>query len=315
MKNKLKSIAPQDYISENDILKWGNNILQTLLQDHATGRNIFWATDDYLAEGEGYGFYDEITIDRITGFHNNLIMPRYAKTKSDQRNRSKDKAEVFTPSWICNAQNNLIDSKWFGLTESPFNTMSSDHTEWFVKEDPIEFTGKKKWQDYVRSIRMEMTCGEAPYLCSRFDAITGKFFSDLYQRIGIIDRKLRVVTENTHEQPSDQRAMWVRWAMAAYQSTYGYEWQGDNLYKARKALLLTYRDYFFDRWGEYPNGNLLRRIAEIISWNIWQMDGLSFCVPSKDKDNLAETCLIAEWDMNNKKPIILNTIEYKSIIS
>jgi hypothetical protein len=23
-------------------------------------------------------------------------------------------AEVFTPSWICNAQNNLIDNTWFG---------------------------------------------------------------------------------------------------------------------------------------------------------------------------------------------------------
>lgn len=29
-------------------------------------------------------------------------------------------AEVFTPSWVCNKQNNLVDEKWFGYA-NPFN--------------------------------------------------------------------------------------------------------------------------------------------------------------------------------------------------
>ena len=41
-------------------------------------------------------------------------MPRVHKDKILQLSRSKVMAEVFTPSWICNAQNNLIDSSWFG---------------------------------------------------------------------------------------------------------------------------------------------------------------------------------------------------------
>ena len=38
-----------------------------------------------------------------------IIRPRAVKSKEEQTQRAKDKAEVFTPAWICNAQNNLID--------------------------------------------------------------------------------------------------------------------------------------------------------------------------------------------------------------
>ena len=37
-----------------------------------------------------------------------------------QQQRSREMAEVFTPSWICNKQNNLIDNAWFGR-ENVFN--------------------------------------------------------------------------------------------------------------------------------------------------------------------------------------------------
>lgn len=34
-------------IIEDDILALGHNLLQTLLRDRTTGKNIFWATEDY----------------------------------------------------------------------------------------------------------------------------------------------------------------------------------------------------------------------------------------------------------------------------
>ena len=34
-------------IIEDDILALGHNLLQTLLRDCTTGKNIFWATEDY----------------------------------------------------------------------------------------------------------------------------------------------------------------------------------------------------------------------------------------------------------------------------
>ena len=101
-------------ISENELLRQSEGLLQKLLLDHTTQKNIFWATDDYATLGEEFYYYAPITIDCITGKHGSVIQPRVLKTKEEQINRTKDKAEVFTPSWVCNIQNNLIDEAWFG---------------------------------------------------------------------------------------------------------------------------------------------------------------------------------------------------------
>ena len=58
-------------------------------------------------------------------------------------------------------------------------------------------------------------------------------------RIGLLDRKLRVVNENTGTEQE-----WKTWALRAFQSVYGYEFQGDNLVLARENLLLTYIEYY-----------------------------------------------------------------------
>ena len=94
---------------EGALLNQYPDILAELLKDHTTGRNIFWATDNYASQGDGYGFHDEITIERITGLHTDLIRPRALKSKTEQKGRTKDMAEVFTPTWVCNRQANLLD--------------------------------------------------------------------------------------------------------------------------------------------------------------------------------------------------------------
>ena len=104
----------EDYIAMLD-----NELLNILLKDHTTSKsdeqhNIFWATTDYAHMGAGYQYGDEIKPPLITGSHGNVIRPRVLKSLDAQTARSKDMAEVFTPSWICNAQNNLIDEAWFG---------------------------------------------------------------------------------------------------------------------------------------------------------------------------------------------------------
>ncbi len=42
-------------ISENDLLRSRPEVLQKLLLDHTTQKNIFWATDSYAHLGEGFG--------------------------------------------------------------------------------------------------------------------------------------------------------------------------------------------------------------------------------------------------------------------
>ena len=266
-----------------DILEdvFSPEVLEQLLRDHTTGRNILWATHDYESLGEGFLYADEIRPECITGIHGHVVMPRVLKTKEQQTDRSKDMAEVFTPAWVCNAQNNLVDEAWFGRKDV-FNSENTETHTWKAKPDKIEFPDGKTWKDYVRATRMEIACGEAPYLVSRYDATTGDPIP-LQERIGLLDRKLRVVSENT-----DSTGDWLDWAQTAYKNTYGFEWQGDNLLLAREALLWTFIENYQAKFGKPPLLKSINYIAYIISWNLWQMDGLKGVVPDSCRHGVTE---------------------------
>ena len=280
MPDKDKSPSLID-IREDDLLALSAEVLDTLLRDHTTGQNIFWATHDYEALGRGYDYHAPIMPELITGQRGMVIRPRVLKTKAEQIDRSKDMAEVFTPSWVCNAQNNLVDEAWFGRT-NVFNVEDATNHTWLATTDRIEFPDGKTWKDYVRATRMEMTCGEAPYLVSRYDATTGEPIP-ISQRIGLLDRKLRVVCENT-----ETSGEWLEWAQTAYKNIYGFEWQGDNLLLAREALLWTFIEYYQEKFHKAPLLKSINYIAYIISWNLWQMDGLKGVVPDSCRNGVME---------------------------
>ena len=261
-----------------DILE-GNipkEILEILLRDHTTQRNIFWATKDYEQWGHGYEELDEITCEKI--IDNNKIIPRVLKNKMQQSARARDMAEVFTPAWVCNAQNNLIDNAWFGRKEV-FNIEIEENGEhsWIPTTEFIQFPKDRTWKDYVRENRMEITCGEAPYITSRYDTTTGNLIP-IEKRIGLLDRKLRVINENVHT-----TGEWLAAAQDAYKSIYGFEWQGDNLLLAREAMLYTFIENYDLKFGKRTLVASIKCIANIISWNIWQMDGLKCVVPNSCK--------------------------------
>ncbi len=264
---------PHKDVSESTVLKYSNQLLSILLKDRTTGKNITWASSDYSELGESYETESEIRLfsDRLPGF----IKPRSSKAKESQLNRTRKKAEVFTPSWMCNNQNNLIDEQWFGRA-NVFNE-SMNH-KWKTRKDKIEFPIEKNkdWRSYVDARRMEITCGEAPYLVSRYDTVTGKYIC-IIDRIGLLDRKLRVVNENT-----DTESEWLHWVNRAYQSIYGYEYQVDNLLLARLNLIYTFVDYYMFKFDKVPELSNLKKIATIISWNLWQMDGTTYSVPTCD---------------------------------
>lgn len=245
------------------------DVLSILLLDQTTKKNIIWATDAYALLGTGYDDKNIITPELLTGEF--ILQPRISKSLEEQLVRTRKKAEVMTPVWLCNKMNNYADEQWFNRN-NVFNRENEDHF-WEVVEEPVDF-GKKSWKKYVDSRRLEITCGEAPYLVSRYDTTTGELIYPLKKRVGMLDRKLRIVNENTTEEEE-----WIKWAERAVQSCYGYEYQGDNLLIGRVNVLLTYREYYVERWGKEPDFTLLKRIATIISWNIWQMDGLKDTVP------------------------------------
>lgn len=262
-------------VKEENLLLIDAEILNILLYDHSSKKNIIWATDNYKEYGNRFNFEDEITIDKITGNYRDVIKPRSKKSAEEKNKRIKENAEVFTPSWICNNQNNLVDEAWFER-DIVFNKSNKD--SWETVEDKIYFPENKTWQDYINSMRLEISCGEAPYLVSRYDSVTGKTIK-IKNRIGLLDRKLRIVSENIEEELE-----WIEWSIKAMKSVYGYDWQGDNVLIARENLLYTFIDYYKEKFNKNPSIELVKKIAEIISWNIWQMDGLKFVIPNSCKN-------------------------------
>lgn len=245
-------------ILEDRLLHDEPGLLEVLLVDHSTQKNIFWATDSYLAEGEGYGWHDCITVSAITGKHGSIIMPRALKSRDEQQRRSRQMAEVFTPAWLVKKMNDVIDEE-------------GSHAQ-----DELE--GEyEPWQRYVLTMELEITCGEAPFLTSRYDSVTAEPIP-VEERVGLLDRKLQRVNKFATD------AEWTRWALLALANVYGYEWQGDNLLLAREALLATFVEYHEYRFGCRPASETIRKAAEIIAWNVWQMDGLKAVVPASCHD-------------------------------
>lgn len=263
-------------ISENNIIRNYTKVLDILLLDQTTKKNIFWATDNYEYLGNNFKYFSQINNESITNDNDKVIMPRVLKSKIMQKTRSKNMAEVYTPSWVCNEQINLIDNAWL-KKENLFNkkVILEDGTiSWKTNDKKIKFPKGKSWRDYVNDTKLEITCGEAPYLASRYDTTTGKYIP-VKNRIGFLDRKLRVISENIKT-----KKYWLKYAKLAYKSIYGYEFHGDSLLLARESLLYTFIENYYEKFGAEPKLEDIQNIATIISWNLWQMDGLKFIIPN-----------------------------------
>ena len=216
--------------------------IDLLLDDKTTGKKIIFAEDEYAEDGflpEDH--YSKEIMEKLIS--EKKINYRYRKSIQDQKDRTKKKAEVFTPTWVCKQ---MID-----MCEPP--------------ED---------WQELIESTWLEITCGEAPYITSRYDTTTGDDI-DIPNRTGILDRKFHAVNYYSHDHKE-----WCNLAIKALQSTYGYEYQGDNLFIARVNVLRCFVENYRYQWHRKPTKDLIETAIDIITWNFWQMDGLNDKVPN-----------------------------------
>ncbi len=240
-------------ISENDIREQMPAILDTLLIDRTTStskrtKNIIWANENYIKYGRHYGVSHQIKPKLITGQMGHIIIPRALKSQYVQKERTKSKAEVFTPTWIVKKQNDVIDAGY--------------------REDDLQTYINRKW--------LEITCGEAPYMATRYDMETGDIVP-LSERVGFVDRKLSRINAVV-----DEKYEWQQLVEKAYKASYGFEWNGDSLLLARENLLYTYYDYHVAKWQDKPTPEHFATIANIISYNLFQMDGLKYIIPLSD---------------------------------
>lgn len=253
MCEKTDSLSVID-ISESGIRNDLPDILDLLLIDRTNSTvdvkvNIIWGNDNYSDIGVYYKSSSQIKKELITGDMEGIIIPRALKSKKDQKIRTKTKAEVFTPTWVVKKQNDEVDNSY--------------------REDDIEVYIKRTW--------LEIACGEAPYMASRYNMETGNIIP-LVDRVGFVDRKLKRINLEI-----DNKVEWARLVEEAYKASYGFEWNGDSLLLARENLLYTYVDYYIDKWSNLPEYDSLRNIANILSYNVFQMDGLKYIIPLSDK--------------------------------
>ena len=241
-------------ISEESLSKESADLLKILLKDRTTKKNIVWATHSYELLGKGFDPSDRITPSRVTGAYANLIQPRSEKSKYEQKDRTKIRAEVFTPTWLVKKQNGYVEAELESLD----------------------------LEDYIQLRWLEITCGEAPYMVTRYDTVTGEEIP-LSERVGFVDRKLQRISREV----SDEVAFYEL-IKEAYRVSYGYEYQGDSLLLARENLLATFEDYYLAKTGNQPTLEQKKEIATIISYNVFQMDGLKKSSPYSAKQRQSQ---------------------------
>lgn len=279
-------------------------LLKKLLEDKTTKGQILWGTDAYRERGPAFEREREIDTSLLLYENAGLLKTRARKAFEQQSERTRQHGEVFTPRWICDVMIDHLDKEWFGVKEIDF---LSSMDVLFVK---------KKWKKYVDSKRLEITCGEGPFLVQRYDVSTGNIIP-VPERKGILDRKLQVVSRYAETEEE-----WEIWARRAYEATYGYEFQGDNLLISRVNFMMTYREFYQKRWQKEPEFSEWEKIENIITWNLWQMDGLTGEIPYARMDPLGPdlfqladpafkeedihpACRIYDW-RNEKKSVAFN---------
>ena len=272
---------------QDDILKLNRiEVLEKLLVDKTTGKKIMWATDAYNYAGNLYERNREISVLALTGDNAGVLKTRARKEMEHRDKRTRQHAEVFTPFWVCKKMNDYADEVWFGKKDVFFKDGKPTAK--------VKFPKGQMWHEYVDSRRLEITCGEAPFLVSRYDVETGEMIP-VKKRIGILDRKLRVVGENV-----DEESEWLKWATRAFQASYGYEFQGDNLLIARVNMIMTFEEYLYDKWNRRPTIKEYEKMANIITWNMWQMDGLTGTIPyNKGEDEYRQISIFEIMGQND----------------
>ena len=86
------------------------------------------------------------------------------------------------------------------------------------------------------------------------------------------------------------------------QSTYGYEWQGDSLLLARENVLYDVIDWFEDKFKMEMPFDLMKEIANVVSYNIFQMDGVTMCIPYSDTPTKIMNYELDEMERFDGKP-------------
>ncbi|WP_432480931.1 hypothetical protein [Moraxella sp. ZY200743] len=205
-------------INENTLYQHCPEILEILLKGRSTSFynkrkcNIIWANNNYEYLSEHYQATCQITPNLITGDKKGLIVPRALKSKAQQKQRTKNKAEVFTPSWVVKLQNDALDA----------NFINNDLTT------------------YISRIWLEITCREAPYIANRYEISTAKKIA-INKRVGFWIENYKELTQkfiiNKNGKNSSKKP--INLAMVLSGMAILYCWQGRIYWQLIMTIIAT----------------------------------------------------------------------------
>ena len=108
-------------IKENRILALDSTLLNILLKDNSSGKNIIWATDDYTQYDETYTKDRQITVFSVTGKNGTIIAKQIRVIKAIRQYLSCFIREcVWASLRVCEKTANIsiVNRKKFVLVES-----------------------------------------------------------------------------------------------------------------------------------------------------------------------------------------------------
>ena len=272
-------------ISEEGIANDSGTLLTILLKDRTTNKNIVWASPSYEGMGKPFCADQPIKKNLIIGPYDSIIQPRVEKNKRNQEIRTRKRGEVFTPPWLVDKQVSIVMNE----------------------------IGDISFESFIALRWLELACGEAPYIVTRYDSITGDIIP-VEKRVGFLDRKLQRIAKQSITEKE-----FIKWSKIAYESSYGYELPGDSLLLARENLLLSFCEYYNHKFGKLPSMKVIKQIATIISYNIFQMNGLTKQTPYSDnsKNNIQLNLFdeVNNQEMQGDKFTLVKDWENKVLVS
>jgi hypothetical protein len=193
---------------------------------------------------------------------------RWEKNVLDQINKTKRDGEVYTPNDIITRMNRII---------IPLNN------------DEILYDISFKREQF-----MESCCGLAPFINNRFDQNTGQI-NPIKDRNGIFDLKMKQFDKLKTHKPY----LFFSNIKTILKTLYAYEYDNEVLmlcrYTMRDSIKDYYEQYFSNFEITYYGKDYYKEIENIISWNFFNMDTTTNCIP-----NTTIPVYVMNWYTNQK---------------
>lgn len=209
----------------------------------------------YVTDGEPLDETAEITPEWLMRHGVEQLRRRCDKSKTEQRARTKRRAEVFTPTSVVAYMVEQAESAKLGVTVEELDTVP--------------------WRDRIQLRSADMCCGEGAFMTTLYDPITGEDIPEP-ERVGVLDRKLRLVVENA------PMSMATRYLLTALRTSYACELVGDNVILARMNVLLAWREAYCRVMGTSPSVAEMTEACEVICGTVMQVDVLTGMIPASD---------------------------------